>query len=258
MEIFENFEKLASLDENHYVRTHPLSSKRIANIKTSIRQLEPQEYFFNEHLDYRYQRILAKVKAFSNKPEKTLREIDQSNTNEITLIKKAIASHLTPDPEAALEAIKRLIVMKPKDPYFIELLGQIYLETGNPKKAISAFSKALTIMPNEPSFLIWSAISHLALETNENNIVALELLKTASKSDEINPKLLRYLAIAYARNGQPGKAALTTSEYYIILGRFKAARMQANQALKTLKPYSYEWRKAQDIIKISSKLGENN
>ena len=47
-------------------------------------------------------------------------------------------------------------------------------------------------------------------------------------------------------------------EYYIILGHFKAARMQANQALKTLKPYSFEWRKAQDIIKISSKLGENN
>ena len=257
MEIFENFEKLASLDENHYVRTHPLSSKRIANIKTSIRQLEPQEYFFNEHLDYRYQRILAKVKAFSNKPEKTLREIDQSNTNEITLIKKAIASHLTPDPEAALEAIKRLIVMKPKDPYFIELLGQIYLETGNPKKAISAFSKALTIMPNEPSFLIWSAISHLALETSENNTVALELLQKAGQLDSINPRLLRYLAIAYARNSQPGKAALTTSEYSIILGRFKAAKMHANQALKTLKPYSIEWRKAQDIIEISSKIGEN-
>ena len=258
MEIFENFEKLSSLDEHHYIRTHPLSSKRMANIKASIKHLEPKEYFFNDHLNYRYQRILAKVKAFSNNPEKTLREIDQSSTNEITLIKKAIASHLKPDPEAALEAINRLIIMKPKDPYFIELLGQMHLETGHPQKAISAFSKALKIMPNEPSFLIWSAISHLALETSENNTIALKLLKNASKSDKINPRLLRHLAIAYARNGQPGKAALTTSEYYIILGRFKAARMQANQALKTLKPYSFEWRKAQDIIKISSKLGENN
>ena len=148
--------------------------------------------------------------------------------------------------------------MKPNDPYFIQLLGQIYLETGYPKKAISAFSKAVKIMPNEPSFLIWSAISNLALETTENNTIALELLKNASKSDEINPRLLQYLAIAYARNGEPGKAALKTSERYIILGRFKAARMQANQALKSLKPYSFEWRKAQDRIKISSKLGENN
>ena len=45
MEIFENFEKLSSLDEHHYIRTHPLSSKRMANIKASIKQLEPKEYF---------------------------------------------------------------------------------------------------------------------------------------------------------------------------------------------------------------------
>lgn len=257
MKIFENLEKVTSLNKHHYVRTHPSSSRRITNIKASIKQLEPQEYFLNKNLNYKYQRILAKVKAFSDKPEQTLSEIDLSNANEITLIKKAIASHLKPDPQGALEAIKRLIIIKPKDPYFTELLGQIYLETGHPKKAISAFSKALTIMPNEPSFLIWSAISHLALETSENNTVALELLQNASQLDSINPRLLRYLAIAYARNSQPGKAALTTSEYSIILGRFKAAKMHANQALKTLKPYSIEWRKAQDIIEISSKIGEN-
>ena len=54
MEIFENFEKLSSLDEHHYIRTHPLSSKRMANIKASIKHLEPKEYFFNDHLSDAY------------------------------------------------------------------------------------------------------------------------------------------------------------------------------------------------------------
>jgi len=258
MKLFEDLEKIMGLNDNQYISTHPASTQRIQNIKVSIKQLEPQKYLNEDYLNYRYQRILAKVSAYSERPEKTLHDIDKSNLNELNLIKKAIASHLKPDPKTALDTILKLVKIKPNDPYFRELLGQIYLETGNPQKAINAFSKASKILPDEPAFLIWSAISHLALENTESNEIALKMLQNAIKSDTLNPNLLRHLSIAYARNNQMGKAALKSSEYCFILGQFDAAKMHAKQALNIVKPHSIEWQKAKDIIRISSKFGEND
>lgn len=258
MKLFDNLERLTSFNENDYLRTHPPSKKRIQNIKYIIKELNPQEYTQDEYQKYRYQRILTKIKAFTKEPRITLREINKETDDEISLIKTAIASHLKPEPATALAATKKLMSLRPNDPFFIELLGQIYLEIGQPRKAIDAFSRASAIMPDEPIFLIWNAMAHLALNESENNVIALKILQSANKLDSMNPRLLRNLSIAYARNNQHGKAALKASEHSFIIGQFKAAKMHAKKASKTLIPYSIEWRKAQDIIKITSKLGEKN
>jgi predicted Zn-dependent protease len=102
--------------------------------------------------------------------------------------------------------------------------------------------------------LVWMGISHLAIGNKQNNITALKVLKAAYDSDPVNPKMLKYLASAYALNGDMGQASLMTAEYFVLLGAFNAAIMHAKRAEKILKPNSVGLQRAKDILNISSKL----
>jgi predicted Zn-dependent protease len=70
--------------------------------------------------------------------------------------------------------------------------------------------------------------------------------------------MLKYIALAYARNGDIGQASLITAEYFMLLGDFKAAQMHAKRAQKILMSSSVGWQKAKDVLDISSKIGVNN
>ena len=238
--------------------------------KSSDKILKINHDFFNEkdvlmlgiqilqQLNYLHKRMLAKLSAFSENPVDTLKKVDAIEKDEIALLKKTIALHLKPDQKNAFETLRKLKKLKPKDPYFMELEGQMYLETGQAAKAIDIFSKASKILPTESTLLVWIGISHLAIEKSPNDIKALKVLKTAYDSDPINPKMLKYLALAYARNGNIGQASLITAEYFVLLGDFKAAQMHAKRAQKILMSSSVGWQKAKDILDISSKIGVNN
>lgn len=258
MNIFVEQEKILTINQNSYSRTHPFSTKRTQNINEIIKQSQKTEYFIDEKLNYLHKRMLAKLSAFSENPVDTLKKVDAIEKDEIALLKKTIALHLKPDQKNAFETLRKLKKLKPKDPYFMELEGQMYLETGQAAKAIDIFSKASKILPNESTLLVWIGISHLAIEKSPNDIKALKVLKTAYDSDPINPKMLKYLALAYARNGNIGQASLITAEYFVLLGDFKAAQMHAKRAQKILMSSSVGWQKAKDILDISSKIGVNN
>lgn len=254
MDIFVQQEKILTLNQNTYSQTHPLSTKRTNNMTDIIKQSQKKEYHMDEKINYLHKRMLAKLSAFSENPVDTLKKTALSETNEISLLKRTIALHLKPDPKNAFTTLRKLQKLKPQDPYFMELEGQMYLENGLPIKAIEAFSKASKILPQEPTMLVWMGISHLAIGNKQNNITALKVLKAAYDSDPVNPKMLKYLASAYALNGDMGQASLMTAEYFVLLGAFNAAIMHAKRAEKILKPNSVGLQRAKDILNISSKL----
>ena len=258
MDIFVQQEKILTLNQNTYSRTHPLSTKRTHNITEIIKQSQKIEYLKDESINYLHKRMLAKLSAFSDNPVDTLKKVNLSETNEIALLKKTIALHLKPDATNAFKTLRKLKELKPKDPYYMELEGQMYLETGQAAKSIDIFSKALKVLPKEPTLLVWLGISHLAIDKNQNDIEALKVLKTAYDSDPVNPKMLKYLALAYARNDDIGQASLITAEYFILLGVFNTAQIHAKRAQKIPMPNSIGWQRAKDILDISSKIGVNN
>ena len=254
MDLFVQQEKTLTINQNTYNQTHPLSTKRTNNLTEIINQSQQKKYHKDERINYLHKRMLAKLSAFSGDPIDTLKKTAPSETNEIALLKRTIALHLKPDPKNAFITLRKLQKLIPQDPYFMELEGQMYLETGQPVKAIEAFSKASKILPQEPTMLVWMGISHLAIGKKKNNIKALEVLKAAYNSDPVNPKMLKYLASAYALNGDIGRASLTTAEYFMLLGTFNAATIHAKRATKILKPNSVGAQRAKDILNIISKL----
>jgi len=124
-------------------------------------------------------------------------------------------------------------------------------------RATNSFNKASKLIPNEPTLLVWLGICYLAAENEKNDLEALEVFKSAYIIDPVNPKLLQYLALTYARLNYPGLASLFTAERFFIAGEFKSADLML-KSRKTLEKSSVEWQKAQDILHISSYIGENN
>src|SRR5690606_13083081 len=60
----------------------------------------------------------------------------------------AIVAYRTGNPAAAQKQIDGLIKAAPNNPYFYELKGQAYLETGRPDAAVAPLRKAVALAPN--------------------------------------------------------------------------------------------------------------
>jgi predicted Zn-dependent protease len=69
--------------------------------------------------------------------------------------------------------------------------------------------------------------------------------------DGADASVLRDLALAEARLGNEGAAALATAERFALQGRFADADRNATRAAALLPEGSPGWRRAQDLITMS-------
>jgi len=56
-----------------------------------------------------------------------------------------VAYHKRPQPKKALAEMNRLLQMRPRDPYYHELKGQILLESRNPTAAVASYRNAANL-----------------------------------------------------------------------------------------------------------------
>ena len=61
-------------------------------------------------------------------------------------------------------------------------------------------------------------------------------------------RVLRDLAVAYARSKKPGMASVVTAERYMIQGRPNDARLHAKRAADQLPRGSEAWNRAMDVL----------
>ena len=82
---------------------------------------------------------------------------------------------------------------------------------------------------------------------------ALPVLEKARSVDFSDVRVLRDLAIAYAKTQQQGMAALVTAERFALLGRSKDAVLHAKRAEALLAEGSGAWKRAMDILNKTAK-----
>ena len=141
--------------------------------------------------------------------------------------------------------------MRPDDPYYHELRGQILYEARRYGNAVAAYAQAVELAPREPLIMAAYGRALLALESAASNSQALEVLSRARARDPFNPRLLRDLALAHARLGQNGLASAATAERYALIGRFEDARIHATRASGLLPQGSPGWLRAQDVLSVA-------
>lgn len=250
LRLFQGQEALISSRMDAYARTHPLWSERIALLEERIRALPPAGQP-NPADVYWHARMVAKFTGFMQNPGATLRAYPPSDTTESAVLARAVAYHREPSVARALAHADALIAARPGDPYYHELRGQFLLESGRAAEAAQSYRRAVALAPDEP--LILGGLGRALLNTNDAGVVreAADALRRARTQDKADAGVLRDLALAEARLGNEGAAALATAERYALTGRFKDARHHAERAAALLPTGSPGWRQAQDVITLS-------
>jgi predicted Zn-dependent protease len=242
--------RLAIYSKDSYARTHPLSSERIRALEQKLGQDPAWSKPVDARLEARFQRVKAKLIGYLQ-PNQAVAKYPESNRSIAAHYARAYAYHVGAYPDKALKEADALLAIGPNDPFFLELKGQILLESGKPGEAIAPLREATQRAGDTP--LIASMLGHALVSTEDpkNFIEAKQVLKAAVARDNQNPFAWYQLGIIYDREGDRGRAALATAERSNLEDRPKLALASAEMALRNIPQGTPDWLRAQDIAMVS-------
>lgn len=244
LDIFRGQELLSSSRQDPYARTHPLSADRYRVVNRLV-----QSYGDRGGDDtaarYWFARAKGKLSAFTRNPKWTLNRAGESGFADIKAMREAIAWHRRSNLQRALPLINKAISLRPDDPYYQELKGQILLESRQFQAATAAYARASNLAPRNA--LILGAYGRALMAQGQTG-KALQFLESARARDGRDARVLRDLAAAHAQSGNRGMASVVTAERYAMLGRLKDAGLHAKRASDLLPRGSTGWRRAQDVL----------
>jgi predicted Zn-dependent protease len=238
-------------DIDPYAVTHPLPADRAQTMEADYRLSPAWDKPTDPALEARFQRIKAKLSGYVNDPQTTLRNYPESNTSIPARYARAYAWHKSAYPDRAGAEVDQLVAAAPHDPYFLELKGQILLESGKPKEALAPLREAVARSRNEP--LIAALFGHALIATEDpaNFAEARKVLKIAVERDNDNPFAWYQLGVVYDRDGDKPRARLATAERYNLEGRARLALANAEAAMSGIPQGTPDYLRAQDIAMVS-------
>ena len=242
--------RLAIYAKDSYGRDHPLNSERIRALSQAFHNDPAWGKPVDPELDARFQRVKAKLWGFID-PKQAVVKYPESDQTVPAHYARAYAYHLGGYPDKALSEADALLATNPHDPFFLELKGQILLESGKPKDAIGPLREATQRSGDMP--LIAAMLGHALVETEDpkNFAEAKDILKVAVNRDNQNPFAWYQLGIIYDREGDQGRAALATAERSNLEDNPKLALASAQMAMKGIPPNTPDYLRAQDIAMVS-------
>lgn len=234
-------------DEVAFGRTHPLSGDRIARLREVYVKDPAWEAPDDAALQQRFERVKAKLSGYQEKPERTLQAYPETMTGVPARYARAYAWHKDAQMDKALAETDALLEIAPNDPYFLELKGQVLLESGRPQEAIEPLRRATELTRNQP--LIASMFGHalIATEDRANFEEAERVLRAAVARDRLNPFAWYQLGVVYAAQGDMPRARLASAEQQVMNRQFAQAIRSAQAAEAGLPEGSPDWIRAQDI-----------
>ncbi len=237
--------------DNGYARTHPLTGERIARLESSYMADPAWDRPTDPELEARFQRVRAKLSGYVDEPRQVFNRYPERDTTVPARYARAYAYHRTAHPDRAMAEVEALLAAAPDDPYFLELRGQVQLESGQPQEALVSLREAVARAPDQP--LIGALLGHalIATEDPENFEEARRILRLAVQRDNSNPFAWYQLGIIYDREGDQPRAALATAERYSLTGQPQLALPNAEQAMMGLPVGTSDWLRAQDIAMVS-------
>jgi predicted Zn-dependent protease len=242
--------RLAIPQDNSYGRTHPLSGERISVLR-DVYEVDPAwDRPVDPQLEARFERIKAKLIGFVSEPQQTLIKYPESDQSLPAHYARAYAWHKSAYPQKALAEADALLAAEPHDPYFLELKGQILLESGRPADAIAPLREAVKIT-NQPLISVLLSHALIATEDPANFAEAEQVLRVAVQRDRENPFAWYQLGVVYERRGDTPRAALATAERYAMMGDHNLALRSADVAVQGLQPGTVDYLRAQDIAMTS-------
>jgi len=251
-EKFRHMEVLSARNQNPYVRTHPLSTDRIAALTNRVENSPYADQRETPRQLYEFDMMQAKLYAFISRPDLTFRKYPTSNNSFPARYARAIAYFQDPDIDKAMAEINSLIAEQPDNPFFQELGGQILFESGSATASIPYHRKSVELMPNAPLLRVNLAQALLANEDTSNVQEAIKHLDNALKYENDNSFAWHLLAVAYGRMENVGLADLATAERHYHNRQMGPAMQFARRAQDKLSRGTPQWQRAVDIMQVAA------
>jgi predicted Zn-dependent protease len=234
-------------DEAAYGRTHPLTGDRIQILRSLLEDDPAWDRAPDPALQERFMRARAKLYGYLAEPRRTLTYFPPSDTSIPARYARAYAYHKDARIDMALAEADALIAAEPDNPYFLELKGQVLLESGRPDEALIPLRRATELTRAHP--LIAGILGHALIATEEqaNFSEAERVLRAAVARDRYNPFAWYQLGVVYAARGDIPRARLASAEQQAMNRRFPEALQNAQAAEANLPYGSPDWIRAQDI-----------
>ncbi len=255
----QNYEfRLGIPQEDSYGRTHPLSGERVSLLRDVYQKDPAWDQPSDPEIEARFQRVKAKLLGYTADPAVTLRKYPESDQSVPARYARAYAWHKSAYPDRALYEVENLLKSAPNDPYFLELEGQILLESGKPDEALKALRKSVQLTNNQP--LIASLFGHALIATEDPQYLdeATTVLKAAVNKDNRNPFAWYQLGVVYSQQGDIPRAQLATAESSLLGQNYAGAIRSAQIAMAGIPENTPDWIRAQDISFIAKAEFEKN
>jgi predicted Zn-dependent protease len=236
-----------------YALSHPMPFDRIRNLEQSAKKSPSFDKADAPELMLRHELVQAKLAGFLQPTQAVYQRYPTRDTSLPARYARSISMFRKGDMKNALPVIDSLIADLPQNPYFWELKGQALLESGRPAQAVAPLREALKLLPNNGLIQIMMAQALLGSDKPQDAGKALELLRTARKSEGNTPQLYKFMAMAYGQLNDIPRAELATAEASLLLGDRELALEKAKRAQDQFKRGSPEWLRANDILSISER-----
>ena len=249
---FRDQEAMITTDQDPYVRSHPLSSNRIALLEERVSNSRYGTPLTATRVSTACGWRRQKFAASSSQWALCFGVTRPSDTSQEARYARSVAFFRRGETENALGEIDTLIGEEPENPYFRELRGQILFEGGRIGDAVPEYRRSIELRPQSALLRINLGQALLATAEHDSNSAtnqeALEALQFAVARDNTSSFAWHQLAIAYARAGNEGMADLSIAERYYVVGSMAEARQFAARARDKLPEDTVHWNRAIDIL----------
>ena len=259
VEVFEKFanENARSAYYNKdFISDHPADRERIDALQQRVEASPYKDVPDTPENIKEFHMIQAKLAGYLSKPEEVLVRYPLSDQSDEAHYARAMAYFRQPDMKKALDETNALIATNPKNPYFWELLGQIYVEMAQPRKGIGPYQKSVDLLPDAPLLRVSLAAAQLATENPALTQAALDNLKISLVQENSNSFAWYEAAQAYSNLGNQPMADLATAELHYQGGDMRGALHFAKAASVKLAKGSTDWQHANDILAAAAPLAK--
>ena len=234
-----------------YAQNHPMTADREAVLQRDLSKSPWWNAPPDAAKEARFQRIKAKLIGYLDAPETVFNKFPDSDQSIPAHYARAYAWHRKGYTDKAVAEMDKLVSAAPHDPYFLELKGQILLESGAPREAIAPLREAVRNSRNTP--LIAALLGHALVATEDPTDLAEagKVLKVAVTRDNENPFAWYNLGVVYARQGDEPRASLASAERFSMENNPRLALANAEVALHGIPEGTPDWLRAQDIAMVS-------
>jgi predicted Zn-dependent protease len=246
----------ASAHPDRYASDHPADRDRVMSLQSVADSSPYANVTDTPEEQHQFDMIKAKMLGYLARVESVFNYYPLKNQSKPARYARAMAYMRKPDLKAALAEVNSLIKDEPQNPYFYEMLGQIYVQMSQPERGIGPYQKSVDLLPDAPELRVALAAAQLATERRELAQAAVDNLKVALQQNTEDPFAWYEAAQGYSALGNQPMADLATAERYYASGDLRAI-VFAQRAEKALDQGTAEWQRANDIVAIVTPMVKN-